>query len=183
VGVLLSRKEVLAESSSAEPHLKRGACGLACKSMRRACGLSIVVCGLLLASVALAACGSDSGTEQRIARERRDAAHQARQEERLKQLERQLKEQKSSRAGSGGSGSAPAQSSLPGRSCGGSGLSANQNTSCPFAEEVRAAYQRGGGSSSVEAFSPVTGQTYTMNCSTGSPHVCTGANNATVYFP
>ena len=64
----------------------------------------------------------------------------------------------------------------------GSGLSVGPNTSCGFAENVRAAYQQSG-SSVVRADSPATGRTYTMYCTTGSPHVCTGGNDAAVYFP
>ena len=56
-------------------------------------------------------------------------------------------------------------------------------TSCDFAENVLKAYRRSGGSSTVQAQSPVTGLTYTMSCTTDTPHVCTGGNNAEVYFP
>jgi Glucodextranase, domain B len=65
--------------------------------------------------------------------------------------------------------------------CGGD-LSAGPSTSCGFAENVRAAY-RESRSSVVTAFSPATGKTYTMYCTTSSPHVCTGGNDAAVYFP
>src|SRR4029453_6394588 len=104
---------------------------------------AILACALVLASVALAACRSDdSNTEQRIARERHDAAQQARQEERLKQLERELHQQESRGGASGGSsgGGSGGSSSTPGKSCG-NGLSVNQNASCAFAENVRRAYE------------------------------------------
>lgn len=65
--------------------------------------------------------------------------------------------------------------------CGG-GTSVGPNTSCGFARNVRSAYERSG-SSVVTATSPTTGRTYTMYCTSGSPHVCTGGNNAAVYFP
>lgn len=65
--------------------------------------------------------------------------------------------------------------------CGG-GLSVGPGTSCGFAANVRAAYESSG-SSVVRAFSPATGSSYTMYCTSSSPHVCTGGNNATVYFP
>jgi hypothetical protein len=64
--------------------------------------------------------------------------------------------------------------------CGG-GLSVGPNTSCGFAENVRAAYQRSG-SRVISADSPTTGRNYTMYCTSTSPHVCTGGNNAAVYF-
>ncbi|WP_324194140.1 serine/threonine-protein kinase [Nocardia blacklockiae] len=60
-------------------------------------------------------------------------------------------------------------------------------TSCAFAEAVREAYaqQAAGGSaapSSVVAVSPVTGRSYTMNCTTSGRIVtCTGGENAVVY--
>ncbi|MFE6920785.1 protein kinase [Nocardia sp. NPDC057663] len=58
-------------------------------------------------------------------------------------------------------------------------------TSCGFAEAVRAAYASGGsgtGSRSVVATSPVTGRTYTMDCTPeGKLVTCTGGENAVVY--
>jgi hypothetical protein len=66
-------------------------------------------------------------------------------------------------------------------SCGGD-LSAGPNTSCAFAENVRSAYyQLGPGW--INVHSPVTGRRYNMYCTASSPHVCTGGNNAAVYFP
>ncbi len=83
--------------------------------------------------------------------------------------------------------SAPASSAqkLPAgavKSCGGD-LSVGPNTSCPFAQNVERAYAKSsGGNTDVTAFSPATGATYTMHCTGSSPHVCTGGNNASVYF-
>lgn len=65
--------------------------------------------------------------------------------------------------------------------CGG-GLSVGPSTSCGFASNVRNAYESSG-SNIVRAYSPATGQSYTMFCTDTSPHVCTGGNNAAVYFP
>jgi hypothetical protein len=69
-------------------------------------------------------------------------------------------------------------------SCGGD-LSVGPNTSCPFAENVRDEYeQSGGGNVIVRAFSPTTGVTYEMACgTTGDTIVCTGGNDASVFFP
>jgi Glucodextranase, domain B len=64
--------------------------------------------------------------------------------------------------------------------CGG-GLTAGAHTSCPFAENVRAAFESTG-SGVLDVYSPTTGQTYRMYCTSGSPHVCTGGNGASVYF-
>ena len=65
--------------------------------------------------------------------------------------------------------------------CGG-GLVVGPNTTCGFAENVRAEYLRGG-PGWINVFSPATGRTYDMYCTGSSPHVCTGGNNAAVYFP
>jgi hypothetical protein len=64
--------------------------------------------------------------------------------------------------------------------CGG-GLTAGAHTSCPFAENVRAQFESSG-SGVLDVYSPTTGQTYRMCCTSGSPHVCTGGNGASVYF-
>jgi Glucodextranase, domain B len=74
----------------------------------------------------------------------------------------------------------PARSGGGQTSCGG-GLSVGPDTTCSFAENVRAAYSHSG-PGTVEVFSPVTQKTYFMTCG-GRPVVCTGGNNASVYFP
>jgi hypothetical protein len=67
-------------------------------------------------------------------------------------------------------------------SCGGL-VFVNANTSCPFAENVvQAFWQSSDSTGTVMAVSPVTGQTYEMQCSGGSPYVCTGGTNALVEF-
>jgi hypothetical protein len=74
--------------------------------------------------------------------------------------------------------------------CGGDaasgGISVNSVTSCPFAENVESAWDSSGdsGSGTVAAYSPVTGQTYTMYCTPSDTgyEVCTGGNNAYVEF-
>jgi hypothetical protein len=65
--------------------------------------------------------------------------------------------------------------------CGG-GLAVGPHTTCAFAENVRSAYEANGPGTAV-VYSPVTQQTYAMTCSTGTPVVCTGGNDASVYFP
>ncbi|MFE3194726.1 serine/threonine-protein kinase [Nocardia sp. NPDC059240] len=63
----------------------------------------------------------------------------------------------------------------------------NTGTSCPFAEVVRQAYAdatsgRPGAAVSVNAVSPVTGRSYTMNCTAAGKLVtCSGGDNAVVY--
>lgn len=57
-------------------------------------------------------------------------------------------------------------------------------TSCEFANAVRDAYVGSSvsGSGSISAYSPVTGQSYTMNCSGGEVVTCRGGNNAVVHI-
>ena len=78
----------------------------------------------------------------------------------------------------------PAPSATGSVDCGG-GLTAGSHTSCPFATNTRNAYEAAGGTGdqTVSVYSPVTSQTYSMSCTGSVPHVCTGANSASVYFP
>jgi len=142
--------------------------------------------------VLLAACGGGSGpSQEEIAHFKKQGAEHVHKEERLRKLEKELKHIKHKGGGSESvplrteSGSAsPAPAPAPTQEgCGGE-LEVNSYTTCPFAEDVESAYfaEIGSGSGSVEAYSPVTHQTYVMYC-TGSPHECTGGNNAAVYFP
>jgi hypothetical protein len=113
-------------------------------------------------------------------RQRQQTLELKREVERLKRANRR----KGSAAPTAGSGPA-ARAVLPSgtRYCGGD-LSVGPNTSCPFAQNVRDAYAgSGGGNVTVSAYSPATNRDYLMYCSGGSPHVCTGGNNASVYFP
>jgi hypothetical protein len=72
---------------------------------------------------------------------------------------------------------------MKGTDCG-DGVFAGGNTSCPFAKNVHEAYFAVPGDSvEVEAFSPVTGQTYTMACvRTGDTVTCRGGKQAVVTF-
>ena len=64
----------------------------------------------------------------------------------------------------------------------GNELTVGPDTTCSFAENVRAKYDEAG-PGTYEIYSPVTEKTYEMTCSTGTPVTCTGGNNASVYFP
>lgn len=71
------------------------------------------------------------------------------------------------------------RSSPEGTDCGG-GLHAGPNTTCPFAENVRAAYDEAPGAY-VQAYSPVTNKSYSMDCTpVGAGVSCHGGNDATV---
>jgi hypothetical protein len=154
---------------------------------------ALVLC--LLVPIALSGCG-DNADEKRLQREeidraKREAAHQARVEERQRQETRELKQEiaklkraKKNSSTTPATGSPPSVPRVAGTtSCGGD-LFVGANTSCPFARNVRDAYaSSGGGNTNVTAFSPATGRSYVMYCTGGSPHVCTGGNNASLYFP
>jgi serine/threonine-protein kinase len=62
----------------------------------------------------------------------------------------------------------------------------NSDTTCPFAQNVEQAYSNsnspGTGTTTVTVASPVTGQTYTMQCTGQWPVVCQGGTNALVEF-
>lgn len=90
----------------------------------------------------------------------------------------------SSSGGSTSGGSTSGGSTSGGSSgttnCGG-GVSVNSVTSCSFADNVAQAYRDSGGASTVDAYSPKTGQVYTMTCTDqGITTVCRGGNNAVV---
>lgn len=87
----------------------------------------------------------------------------------------------SSSASSGGSSSASPGPYANGRDCGG-GLYAGPNTSCDFALNTQAAYNNApGATATVTVYSPVTGQTYMMNCTpAGNGVTCSGGNGASV---
>ena len=89
---------------------------------------------------------------------------------------------RASRTQPGATSGSKAPLSLSGATNCGAGLHAGPHTSCPFAQNVRAAYNAAPGTTaSVRVFSPVTGQTYTMSCAAaGSGVTCSGANNASV---
>ena len=77
----------------------------------------------------------------------------------------------------------PAYPSGATASCGGT-LFVGPGTSCPFAQNVQQAYASslGYGNGTVTASSPVTGQTYQMQCTDGWPVSCSGGTNALVEF-
>ena len=77
----------------------------------------------------------------------------------------------------------PAYPSGATASCGGT-LFVGPGTSCPFAQNVEHAYTSslGYGNGTVTASSPVTGETYQMQCTDGWPVSCSGGTNALVEF-
>jgi hypothetical protein len=146
---------------------------------------SLVILGLVITG-----CGDSGASQEELDAARKEGAAKAHQEEKIQQIEKELKALRRK----GGKPSAPGPDTSPAPegtssvstsgNCGGS-LSANENTTCGFAENVESAYysEIGSGSGTVSAYSPTTEQYYSMYCTAGSPHECTGGNDAAVYFP
>jgi hypothetical protein len=139
----------------------------------------------LATSAVLAACGDSGVSSDQAQQIAQSAIKKYQQEQKLKDLQGQVNALNKhgptvSTTGSSGSNSSSGGSSQPGTSCG-NGVSAGPNTTCGFAENVAAAY-RDSGSSVVNAYSPTTGDHYSMTCSGSSPTVCRGGNDASVYI-
>lgn len=141
-------------------------------------------------ALSLAACGGgdSEASQEELDRARREGIAKARQQGKIQNIEKQLKSLKKNGSSSQGSpppSESPSTTTSGGStSCGGS-LSVGANTTCGFAANVEADYysEVGSGSGSVYSYSPTTHQYYTMYCSSGTPHVCTGGHDASVYFP
>lgn len=150
-----------------------------------------ILCLLAVAALAaaLSACGGSDASQDEIERARTEGAVEAKQQAKIERIEEQLESLKKRRnaaqpPNSSGSAPPPATSSGGNTSCGGD-LSVGSNTTCAFAANVENDYysEIGSGSGTVVSYSPVTGKLYSMYCTAGSPHECTGGNSASVYFP
>lgn len=170
----------------------------------RALTATLVVVG---SGVLLAACGGGGSTasQQELAQAERHARQEKTEKEKERRLERklariergnrlakkhrrervhrELKEREDAPVTPAPAPSVPESGTPSGTDCGG-GVIAGPETSCGFALETRAEYEReiGAGPGSVEAYSEANHQWYPMYC-TGAPHECSGAISATVYFP
>lgn len=145
---------------------------------------ALYFCVLAAIALAISSCGSSGASQDELSEARTEGAKEAQQQAKIEKIEGQLR---SLKHGHG----APNQANAPGSSapassgnCGGN-LSVGANTTCPFAENVEYQYyaEIGSGSGTITAYSPVTEKLYTMYCTAGEPHECSGGNNATVYFP
>jgi hypothetical protein len=151
--------------------------------VRRALPVVIAVC-----LGAIPGCGgsdSSNATPAELNQARKEGAQQERQKQKLRDIQKQLKNLKRGQQGQTPppSGSAPV-TPTGSSSCGGD-LSVSGPTTCGFAANVESDYrsQIGSGSGTVYSYSPAKNQTYAMNCTAGTPHVCTGGTDASVYFP
>lgn len=122
--------------------------------------------------------------EARAKKLARDAAALRKEVAELRKGSKGEKGKSSSGSSSSAAAAAPKPAATGGgtKSCGG-GITVNSVTSCEFAQNVRDEYYRSGGSSSISAYSPATGQTYSLSCSGSSATTCSGGNGAQVIFP
>ena len=159
-------------------------------------GVSVVLVSCLLGLLA-AGCGGDEGvTQDQLDAARQEGAKEARDQAKLDQLQNQVKQlQRQANNGSGrnekqdnggqGGGYYEGGSSYGGpvATCA-TGVQVGPNTSCDFAMNVAGEYGSNPGASTISAYSPVTGEYYTMSCGAwDGGTVCTGGNNAAVYLP
>jgi hypothetical protein len=155
---------------------------------------SVIV--VLIASVAVSACGGGGASQEEIARAEKHGRQYRAEKEKERRLEREIdelkkerqreKKQEQKQRRTPTTPSATAQVAAPESertSCGGS-LEVGPDTTCGFAENVRAEYEYeiGTGPGTVLAYSEANDELYEMNC-TAAPHECTGAISASVYFP
>ena len=147
----------------------------------------------LLVAVGLYACGGGGGASKSeiAAAEKRGRTIKA-EKEKERKLENEIHQLRKEREEEKKAGTAPARSAAATQapvagsersSCGGS-LAVGPDTTCAFAENVRSEYENefGEGSGTVYAYSAANNEIYEMFC-TAAPHECSGAINATVFFP
>ncbi len=156
--------------------------------MTRLGGVTATLTMLLAVFVIGCGGGSDGASQEELDQARQEGAQQAKEQARmdaleakLKQLSKQNKNASSSANTNGGSNSGGSPSGLTACT---DGVSAGPNTTCAFAMNVAGEYGSNPGATTISAYSPVTGENYTMICSAYSAgHVCTGGNGASVYLP
>jgi hypothetical protein len=146
---------------------------------------ALYICVLAAIAFAVSSCGSSCASQDELNQARTEGAKEAEQQTKIEKIEGQLKSLKHGHGvpnRSNTSGSSVPTGGTTG--CGG-GLSVGANTTCAFGENVEYEYfaEIGSGSGTVVAYSPVTEKLYSMYCTAGEPHECTGGKSASVYFP
>lgn len=163
--------------------------------MARLKGVSAVLVLLCLGLFAYG-CGDDGATQDQLDAAREEGIKEAEAQGQLKQLQnqvKQLRKQSKQNAGggqdAGGSQVQPAGSGTPASggpvsSCA-DGVRVGPSTSCSFAMNVAGEKGSNPDAGTISAYSPVTGENYTMTCGpwSGGGTVCTGGNGASVYLP
>lgn len=150
----------------------------------------VILLAVLGLCVFAAGCGGASDEDLQNAKD--EGAKEAKQAEKLKEIQQgiaTLKKQR--RKGNFKQITTPPPStsstytgSGPAKTCA-NGIGASSATTCEFAFNVAGEYGSNPGATSINAFSPVTGQDYTMTCSawSGGGTVCRGGNDAAVFIP
>jgi hypothetical protein len=151
------------------------------------------------AALLLSGCGGTSqsdldkakaaGASEEAAKQKQKSLEdeQARISAELKKLQQESAQAKSQAATPGATVAPQAtpapQAQAPATTSCGDNVSVSSNTSCAFAANVKAAFfDAGGGTNTVDVYSPTTGRYYSMRCVAGVPTVCRGGNNAVVYL-
>ena len=144
---------------------------------------------LIAISLLGSACGSSGASQDEIEQARKEGSAETRQKLKLERIEEEvhsLKKHGHATNQNQGQTAAGAPGATAGgtASCGGT-LSVGPNTTCEFAANVEADYysEIGSGAGTVYSYSPTRERYYSMYCTAGSPHQCTGGNEASVYFP
>jgi hypothetical protein len=173
-----------------------GRLAFAKKDTRCLARIAIVAVIIAALGAGLAACGGGSSDEE-IAQAEKRGRHYKTEQERKRRIEKELKELRKRQKQLDHStapntvpvpiestSSTSTSTSSGGIASCGNELSVGPDTTCPFAENVRYAYESeiGSGSGNVSAYSPANDEDYNMYC-TSAPHECSGAISATVYFP
>lgn len=162
--------------------------------MSRLKGVSAVLVLFSLGLFAYGCGGNDDVTQEDID----DAIQRVQEKQQLRELQQRVRQlQKKAEKGTGsnsqngagqgdgyyedGSGSGSAG---PVSTCA-TDVRVGPNTSCAFAMNVAGEYGSNPGATSISAYSPVTGEYYTLACGawSGGGTVCTGGNGAAIYLP
>lgn len=137
------------------------------------------------------ACGSSGASQDEIEQARKEGSAETRQKLKIERIEEELHSlKKHGHATNQNQGQGQTEGGTSGAtaggttSCGGT-LSVGPNTTCGFAANVEADYysEIGSGAGTVYSYSPTRERYYSMYCTAGSPHQCTGGDEASVYFP
>lgn len=161
--------------------------------MSRLKGVSAVLVVLCLGFFAYGCGGDDGATQDQLDAARAEGRKEAQDQAKMDQLQNQVKQlqqqanQGSGEANQGNSGSDQSSSSGiagPVASCA-DGVQVGPNTSCSFAMNVAGEKGSNPDATTISAYSPVTGENYTMACApwAGGGTVCSGASGAVVYLP
>ena len=164
--------------------------------MSRPKGVSAVLVLICFGLFAYGCGGDDGATQDQLDAAREQGAKEARDQAKLDQLQNQVKQlQKQSSQGSANDSQGNSNSNQTGSdgtsggsgpvaSCG-DGVQVGPNTSCSFAMNVAGEKGSNPDATTISAYSPVTGQNYTMTCApwSGGGTLCSGGNGALVYLP